>query len=116
MSLLDEFMTPCCFMESRRIKDGAGGFTTEWFEGEKFKAAIVRDTTMEARIAEKQSVTSVFTITTSRKVNLKHDDKIKRLKDGRYFRVTSDGDEKESPRSSTLDISQVMAEKWELTK
>lgn len=114
MSLIEAFMTPCVIMEKTRVKDGAGGFITQWTEGVQFDAAITMDTTMEARMAEKAGVSAVYTVTTHG-VKLGFDDKIKRLSDGRYFRITSDGVDKHSPIVASFDISQANAERWELT-
>lgn len=115
MSLYEEMMTPCVRMERKGSDDGEGGAETEWIEGERIDAAIVRDTSTAAKVAEKEGVTSVYTITTKRNVLLGFHDVIKRLSDGRIFRVTSDIGDKVSPRMSLIDISQVTAEKWEVT-
>lgn len=115
MSLYEDMMTPCVRMERKESDDGEGGTRTEWIEGEPIKAAIVRDTSTAAKVAEKEGVTSVYTITTKRNVLLGFHDVIKRLSDGRIFRVTSDIGDKVSPGMSLIDISQVTAEKWEVT-
>lgn len=113
--LIDNFMEPCALMEKKRVSDGAGGFITTWEDGAEFDAAIVRDTTMQARIAEKEGVSSVYTVTTRRGTVLDFHDVFKRVADGATFRVTSNGGEKQSPTIGTLDIAQVTAERWELT-
>ena len=112
MSLVDEFKTAVCYLEKTRVPDGEGGFYTEWKEGAKFFASITFDTSIEARTAEKQGVTSVYTVTTSRSVVLEYHDVFKRLYDGKIFRVTSDGDDKATPKSTALDMRQVTAEEW----
>lgn len=114
MSLIDEFKSPVCFLEKKRIPDGEGGFSTTWEEGAKFSAAITFDTSIEARAAEKQGVTSIYTITTDKSVVLEYHDVLKRLFDGKIFRITSDGDDKHTPASSALDMRQVTAEEWSL--
>jgi head-tail adaptor len=114
MSLLDEYMQDCTLIDQVRASDGAGGFITDYKEVATFKAAITRNSTLEALRAEKEGVTSVWTITTQKNVNLKYHDVVKDSK-GAYFRVTSQGGEYATPNSATLNISQVQAEKWELT-
>jgi hypothetical protein len=37
-----------------------------------------------------------------------------RKRDGKIFRVTSDGDDKATPKSTVLDMRQVTAEEWSL--
>lgn len=115
MSLLDDFKSTCAFMEKTRNPDGEGGFFTEWKEGAKFTAAITFDTSIEARAAEKQGVTSVYTVTVPRSMNLEYHDVFKRLYDGKVFRVTSDGDDKYTPANASLDMRQVTAEEWAVT-
>ena len=114
MSLIDEFKSPVCFLEKKRVPDGEGGFVTTWQEGAKFSAAIAFDTSIEARAAEKQGVTSVYTISTDKSVVLEYHDVLKRLFDGKIFRVTSDGDDKYTPASYALDMRQVTADEWSL--
>lgn len=114
MSLLDEMKTTVCFLEKTRVPDGEGGFQTTWAEGAKFPAAVTLDTSIEARVAEKQGVTSVYTITTDRNVVLEYHDVLKRLYDGKIFRITSDGDDKATPASASLNMRQVTAEEWNL--
>lgn len=113
--LITYMMTPCVLMEKKRTPDGEGGFLVQWAEGADFDAAVVHDQTMQARIAEKEGVTSVYTVTTRRGTLLEYHDVFKRVSDGAVFRVTSNGGDKKSPEFGTLDIAQVTAERWELT-
>ena len=115
MSLIDDFMSTCVFMDKQRISDGYGGYKTVWTEGAKFNAAITFDTSIEARVAGVQGVTSLYTVTTQRDLVLEYHEVFKRLNDGKIFRVTSDGDDKFTPKSAGLDMRQVTAEEWELT-
>lgn len=114
MRLYEKMMEPCILMAETQTEDGEGGYRTEWTERTKIQAAIVKDTSMTARVAEKEGVTSTFTVTTPRNTVLVFHDVIKRVSDGRYFRVTSDRDVT-SPNVSSIGIAQVSAEKWELT-
>ena len=114
MSLIDEAMTTVVLMEKTRQPDGEGGFITNWNEGAEFVAAITFDTSIEARTAMQQGVTSVYTVTTRKNVMLEYHDVFKRLSDGKIFRVTSDGDDKFTPESASLNMRQVTAEEWVL--
>ena len=53
MSLIDDYKTTCVLLDKKRQPDGESGFYTEWVEGAKFPAAIVFNSSMEARIADK---------------------------------------------------------------
>lgn len=115
MSLLSDAMENCIFMDKRTTADGYGGYIISWVEGAAFQAAIVLDSSMQARIAEQQGVTALYTITTNKNINLQYHDVLKRISDGKIFRVTSDGDDKRTPASAGLNMRQVSAEEWVLT-
>jgi hypothetical protein len=112
MSLISDAMSDIVMLEKMRKPDGEGGFTTVWTEGVHFRAAITFDSSIEARTAEKQGVTSLYTVTASRNTKLEYHDVIKRISDGKIFRITSDGDDKFTPDMSTLRVMQVTAEEW----
>lgn len=113
MSLLSEAMDNCIMLDKTTTSDGYGGYIIDWKEGAEFQAAIVLDSSMQARIAEKQGVTALYTVTTKKNINLQYHDVFKRS-DGKIFRVTSDGDDKHTPASANLNMRQVSAEEWEL--
>jgi hypothetical protein len=115
MTLLDEAMDTCVFLNKQVVDDGYGGYKTTWADGAEFKAAIVFDTSIEARTAEVQGVTSLYTVTTPTALTLEYHDIFRRTRDGKVFRVTSDGDDKFTPASASLDMRQCTAEEFELT-
>lgn len=114
MSLLDEATESCVMLDKSTVADGYGGYNVVFSEGAPFNAAITFDTSIEARTAEKQGVTSLYTVTTSRALTLEYHDVFKRTRDSKIFRVTSDGDDKYTPASAGLDMRQVTAEEWTL--
>lgn len=115
MSLIDTMMEECVMLDKRTVSDGLGGFTTEWTEGAEFRAAVIKDSSLAARVAEKQGVTEVYTVTVDKGLQLQHHDVFRRLSDGYVFRVTSNIRDSETPRVATFQIGQVTAERWELT-
>lgn len=115
MSLLDEAMDNCIILNKIIVQDGYGGYETLYVDGAPFDAAIVLDNSMQARAAEKQGVTSLYTVTTAKALNLQYHDVFKRKRDNKIFRVTSDGDDKHTPASASLNMRQVSAEEWELS-
>lgn len=114
MSLLQQAMTDVVMLDRKTESDGEGGFVNKWEDGAKFRAAITFDTSMQARTAEVQGVTSLYTVTTDHGAVLQYHDVFRRESDGKIFRVTSDGDDKATPPTSTLRIRQVSAEEWRL--
>lgn len=114
MSLLLEAMEPCTIVDKRTHPDGRGSVITTWEDGAEIQAAIVMDMSMQARIAEGQGVKAIYTITTIKAVVLQYHDVLRREKDGKIFRITSDGDDKATPASAALNMRQVTAEEYTL--
>lgn len=115
MSLVDDYIASCVKLVRESEADGEGGFSTVWKDGPSFKAVITLASLSEATKAERKSETSTYTVTVARAIDLQYHDVLKRLSDGKVLRVTSDGTDKKTPKSATLDMRQVTAEEWELT-
>lgn len=114
MSLIDDWKEKCTRIEKKRVPDGEGGFTTAWEDGVEFTAAITFNSSMEARRAEKEGVTSLYTVTTEKNAMLQYHDVFRRNRDGKTFRVTSDGDDVQTPARASFQFAQVTAEEWAL--
>lgn len=112
MSLLSEAMDECVMLDKITSDDGYGGKKQTYVSGATFWAAVVFDMSIQARVADKQGVTSLYTVTTAKNTTLEYHDVFRRKKDGKIFRVTSDGDDKYTPQSATLDMRQVTAEEF----
>lgn len=111
MSLLEDYQRACVIMEKTREPDGAGGYYTTWAEGLFFFNHQALNTSMEARIAEKQGVTSVYTGLVEKSVPIEYGDYYKDIASGDTYRITSNPAEKEAPMSSTLEYKAFTAEK-----
>lgn len=114
MSLLDSMMEEYVIVNKTTEPDGEGGFSVVWKDGEAVNAAIVNDSSTVAQIAEKQGVTSTYTVTTGREVTLAFHTVLKRVGDGLIFRTTSDPQDVKAPTMASLNMRQVKAEKWSL--
>lgn len=113
MSLLSDAMDKCVMMHKTTQDDPYGGDAIiSWQDGASFNAAIVFDASMQARIAQAQQVSSLYTVTTARSKVLEYHEIFRRLRDGKIFRVTSDGDDVYTPRAAGLDMRQVTAEEY----
>lgn len=115
MSLIDTMMEKCTMLDRQTVSDGLGGFTHQWTDGAAFDAAIVKDNTLAGRVAEKDGVTEVYTVTVPKGLTLEFHDVFRRESDGAVFRVTSNIRDSEAPAVSTIRIGQVSAERWTLT-
>ena len=115
MSLLDDAMEACTIMDKTTVPDGYGGVTTAYKAGASIQAAIVYDSSLQARTAAVQGVKDLYTITTRRNVVLQYHDVIRRERDGKILRVTTDGKDKETPQGAGLDMRVVNAEEFTIT-
>ena len=119
MSLLDDFSQQCVLMEKKRVPDGAGGYEVTWTEGAEFLNYQALDTSMEARRAEKEGVTSVYSALVNQGVPIEYNDYFRDTETGITYRVTSNPEEKSAPRSAGAIIKALKfftAERKELPK
>ena len=100
MSLLDDFARTCVLMEKTRMPDGAGGYIVAWAEGAEFLNYQALDTSMEARRAEKEGVTSVYSVLVNKTVPIEYNDYFRDTSTGNTYRVTSNPEETAAPRSA----------------
>ena len=115
MSLLEEAYEEYTLLDKVRTDDGYGGFDTTWKDGAKIQGAMVFNNSLEVRMAQAMGDSSVYTLTTKRNVVLEYHDVLRRTRDNKIFRVTSDGDDSYTPASASLDMRQVKCEEWEVT-
>ncbi len=114
MSLLDDFARPCVLMDKIRTPDGEGGYITSWQPGVEFDNYRALDTSMEARIAERQGVKSLYSALVRKDVPIEYNDYFRDLTTGQVYRVTSDPTDKPAPPSSTFDLKYFTAERTAL--
>ena len=114
MSLLDEAFEDYKILNKIVVDDGYGGTTKVWSEGATIQGAMVFDASNGGKIAMAMGVQSVYTLTTRRNIVLDYHEVLKRVRDNKIFRVTSDGDDKYTPASASLDMRQVTCEEWVL--
>lgn len=114
MSLLEEAFEDYVIMNKISSPDGYGGTNTTWEDGATIRCAMVFNSSLQARIAGANGVTSVYTLTTKKNVTLEFHDVLRRVRDNKIFRVTSDGDDLFTPASAGLDMRQVSCEEWRI--
>lgn len=115
MSLVSAAMEKTYIMDKTTARDQYGGVKTVWKPGAEIEAAYSFDSSTESRIAAQQGVSNRFTIMTETAIILRHQDVIKRARDGKTFRITSDGDDNQTPALAGLNLRAVEAEEWEIT-
>lgn len=112
MSLLEVNYEPFVILDKKTVDDPEGGYTTEYHDGVTIQAVAVKDETVQALIAGAQGVTAFYKITTNPQIVLRNMDVLRRERDGKTFRVRSDGDDKATPKGAGLKMRQVRAEEW----
>ena len=112
MRLYESMMDDCIMQDKVTVPDEMGGFTPTWIDGAPFKAAIIKNNTIDAKSAEKQGVTEIYKVPVEKGIQLDFHDVFKRLKDGAVFRVTSNIIDSETPEVSSFQFGQVDAERW----
>ena len=112
--LLNAITEPCVLLNRTIVEDGYGGYEQRWVDGITFDAAISYDSSTQGLMAQAQGVTALYTVVTKRALNLQYHDAFRRVKDGKIFRVTTDGDDNLTPSTSALDMRSVRAEEWQL--
>lgn len=114
MALYEKFYVACTTKTKTTVSDGQGGYKTTWADSAIFNAAIVKNSSIEAVVAEKQGVTELYTITLPKTVTLNYHDVFKRNSDSQIFRVTSNYKDSEPPVVANFGFRQVTAERWTL--
>ena len=115
MKVLNENMEAVTLMMRDCASDGRGGLQTKgWKEGIGFLAAIVPAGTGETVIADKRQGQKRYTVIAQWGALLRYHDVIRRDRDGKVFRITSDAIETTS-KSSFLALEKATAEEWSLT-
>ena len=115
MSLLTAAYEPFVFVSKTFVSDGEGGGNFTWTDGEDtFPATADFASSSTATIADAMTERVNCTITTPRSITLTFMDVIKRVSDGQYFRILSDGSNSKTPASAGLDMRQSKAELWTL--
>lgn len=115
MSLLDNYGRACVLLEKTNVPDGFGGYKTVWKDGIEFQNYQALESSMEARIAEKQGVTSVYNALVSKAVPIEYHSVFRDTTTGETYRVTSDPSDKQAPKSASFDLKFFTAERWALT-
>lgn len=114
MTMIEGMMEDFHIMDKTTANSGLLGTTAVYVDGAVIKAFARKDSSMEAKLAEKQGVTEVYTVVVNKSVHLDYHDVIKRDSDQAIFRITSNITDEKAPDASTVPIAKVSAERWEL--
>lgn len=105
------FSSNFVFRDKTRVPNGMGGYDEAYTDGAEFSGSLVTDTSTEARVAEKQGVTSLYTLTMPLDVPLDYNDRFKDTETGTEYRITSRAKEKQTPTVASFQFQQFSAER-----
>lgn len=114
MSLLDEAMEKFVLVNRIKTSDGYGGTENHWVDGAVIDVAVQYNDSKEMQVAQAQGVTSVYVFTVRKNIQLDYHDVLRRVSDGKIFRITSNSDDWKTPASATLNMLNYAAEEWEI--
>ena len=115
VSLMFDQMVECAMLDRTTVPDGFGGFVPRWTQGASFKAAIVYNSSIQARVAEVQGVKGMYTVTVPDSVQMEYHDVFVRIGDGVVFRCVSKDDNK-TPAAASFHVRTFNAEEWAINK
>lgn len=115
MSLLEEAYEDFTVMNKSIVDDGYGGIATVWSDGATIQGAIVFDSSTQMKVAQAMGVTSAYTLTVRKSIELDYHTVIRRKSDNKVFRLTSNSDDKKTPNSAGLNMRQYSAEEWTIS-
>ena len=113
-TLLDSMAEECIILDKSTVQTPTGGYKLVWQDGVPFSAVIRKDDTLQARVAEKQGFTELYTVVVQKGFPLNHHDVFRRVKDGNTYRITSPITDEETPDYSQINIGSVTAERWDI--
>lgn len=103
-----DFAETLTVLEKKIVSDGMGGFEEKWSDGVQFKGTLRTSNSIQTLIAEQQGVKSVYVLLYPNNVPLRYGDVFKD-KD-RYYRISSEPKDGQTPKMSNLNLIQVTAE------
>ena len=107
----DAFPNVFLFRTKQLVPNGMGGYDEKYADGAEFNGSLVMDTSTEARVAEKQGVTSLYTLTVSPDVPLDYGNRFKDKDTGIEYRITSRTGEKQTPAMASFQFQNFSVER-----
>lgn len=107
-TLLADYEETVCFMDKKTetVPDGYGGISGVrdiYVEGAEFIAAVTKDNSQSAQIAQAETEIKRYRITTKGEIALRQGDYIKRKASGDIYKILHDNFDKLAPEGSTLN-------------
>jgi hypothetical protein len=115
MSLLDNAYEDFTILNKSIVDDGYGGVEVVWTDGATIKGVMVFDNSTQMKVAQAMGVTSAYTLTVKKSIELDFHTVLRRESDKKTFRLTSNSDDRKTPDEAGLNMRQYSAEEWQVT-
>lgn len=107
---LEDFFEDFIMQNWQSEPDGFGGIVWTLSDGAPFRAGIATMSSTEAQLAYQAGTKTVYRIAHRKTLELEQDDRVKRVKDGRIYRITSNSTDMTTPAPAFEAFSWVSAE------
>lgn len=107
---LEDFLEDFYTTDYEAISDGMGGLMRKYIDKDKFRAGCSTDSSTEAEIAYRTGTKTIFHITLLEGMTLSQGDVVRRVKDNRKYRITSNSGDRQTPDVAQVRQSYVTAE------
>ena len=107
---LEDFFEDLCLQDYESVSDGMGGLTKRYFDKTAFRGGCSAVSTREADVAYSSGTKTVYRLTIPLGVALTQGDVVRRARDGRLYRITSNASDRVTPDKATIQYAYVTAE------
>ncbi len=108
--MLSDFFVAFNLQSRTPSPDGFGDVIWTYADAVPFMAGISTNSSSEAQIAYKNGLKTIYTIVCRKNLTLRQEDVVKRMSDGKLFRITSNAVDMETPNKAVESYWQVTAE------
>ncbi len=107
---LEDFFEDFYLQDYESVSDGMGGLMKRYSDKERFLGAISTESSTEAEIAYSAGTQTIYHITIPESVTLSQGDVVRRVRDNRRYRITSDSADRRTPDVARTRYAWVTAE------
>ena len=107
---LEDFFEDFFTTDYEPKSDGMGGLMKDYFDKDPFRAAISTESSTAAEIAYRTGTKTIFRITIPKGMTLSQGDVVRRVRDNRRYRITSNSGDRQTPDVAKTRYSYVTAE------
>lgn len=107
----DAFPGVFVFRDKTKVPNGMGGFDEQYVDSAEFHGSLTMDSSTEALVAEKQGVTSLYTLTVPLDVPLDYGERFKDADTGTEYRITSRKGEAQTPSVASFQFQNFSVER-----